>query len=42
MHIIGALDLEKYKCVTTDIITKDVVITEKQIEHIKEHHPNDF
>lgn len=42
VHIIGALDLEKYKCVTTDIITKDVVITEKQIEHIKEHHPNDF
>ncbi|MGN0501424.1 MAG: PBECR2 nuclease fold domain-containing protein [Ruminococcus sp.] len=27
---------------TADIITKDVVITEKQIEHIKEHHPNDF
>ena len=26
MHIIGALDLEKYKCVTTDIITKDVVL----------------
>ena len=40
--IIGALDLDKYKCVTEDIITKVVVITEKQIEHIKERHPNDF
>lgn len=42
VRIIGALDLDKYKCVTEDIITKVVVITEKQIEHIKERHPNDF
>ena len=42
VHKIGEIDIEKYKCVTADIITKDVVITEKQIEHIKEHHPNDF
>lgn len=42
VHKIGEIDIEKYKCVTADIITKDVVITEKQIEHIIEHHPHDF
>lgn len=36
------LDIAKYKCVTPDIITDEVIITDKQIEHIKERHPHDF
>ena len=28
--------------VTSDILTDEVIITDKQIEHIKERHPNDF
>ena len=42
VHIIGKLDVETYSCVTEDIITDDVIITDKQIEHIKERHPDDF
>ncbi|MCD8381534.1 MAG: hypothetical protein LUC30_01245 [Clostridiales bacterium] len=36
------LDPELYHCVTSDIATDEVVITEKQIEHIKERHPDDY
>lgn len=36
------LDIEKYKCVTGDIATKEVVITDERIQHIKDRHPNDF
>lgn len=42
VHIIGKIDVEIYKCVTKDIMTDEVIITERQIEHIKERHPNDF
>ena len=42
MHSIGKIDIEKYKCITSDIITDEVVITEKQIEHIRERHPNAY
>lgn len=42
VHYIGKLNKEIYRCVTEDIITDDVVITEKQIEHIKLRHPNDY
>ena len=39
VHYIGKIDRNIYKCVTKDIITDEVIITEKQIEHIKENHP---
>lgn len=42
MHYIGKINKEIFKCVTGDIVTDEVIITEKQIEHIKERHPNDF
>ena len=42
VHIVGKIDVEIYKCVTEDIQTDEVIITERQIEHIKERHPNDF
>lgn len=42
MIYIGKIDIEKYKCITNDIQTDEVVITEKQIEHIKERHPKDY
>lgn len=31
-----------YSCVTKDISTDELIISEKQIEHIFEKHPNDF
>lgn len=42
MKYICKIDIEKYKCITNDIQTDEVVITEKQIEHIKERHPKDY
>lgn len=42
VHYIGKLDRNIYKCVTDDIVTEDVIITEKQIEHIRANHPNDY
>ena len=42
VHFVGKIDIEKYRCITEDIQTDEVIITEKQIEHIKERHPNDY
>ena len=42
VHKIGTIDREKYRCVSKEILTDEVVITDERIEHIKEHHPNDY
>lgn len=42
MYYIGKIDRNIYNCVTPDIQTDEVIITDKQIEHIKERHPNDY
>lgn len=42
MYTVGRIDREIYKCVTKDIATEEVVITDNQIQHIKERHPNDY
>lgn len=36
------LDIEIYKCVSPEFKTREVVITEERIAHIKERHPNDY
>lgn len=42
MHFIGKIDKNIYKCVTDDIVTDEVIITDTQIRHIKDRHPNDY
>ena len=42
MHIIGKIDRNIYKCITEDIVTDEVVITDERIQHIKERHPGDY
>lgn len=42
VHYIGKINKDIYKCVTEDIVTEDVIITDERINHIKERHPNDF
>lgn len=42
VHTVGRIDVEKYKVVTDTIRTDEVVITDERIEHIKDHHPNDY
>ena len=42
VHTVGKIDKEIYKCVTKDIVTDEVIITDNQIQHIKDRHPNDY
>ena len=42
VHYIGKLDKNIYKCVTDDITTDEVIITDERISHIKDHHPGHF
>ena len=42
MHIISKINKNIYKCVTEDITTEEVIITDNQINHIKNRHPNDY
>ena len=42
VHFIGRLDKDIYCCVTDNVMTKDVIITDERIRHIKEHHPGDY
>ena len=39
---VGKIDKDIYKCVTKEIITDEVVITEERIQHIRERHPEDY
>lgn len=42
MRKICDLDMELYRCVSPDIRTGEVIITEERIEHIVRHHPGDY
>lgn len=39
MQHIGKIDIDIYKKISTNILTDEVVLTEKQREHIKLRHP---
>ena len=42
VHFVGKINKDIYSCVTKDIVTDEVIITDERIQHIKERHPNDF
>ncbi|MCD8015581.1 MAG: hypothetical protein LUG99_20965 [Lachnospiraceae bacterium] len=42
VHFIGKINVEIYKCVTDDIVTDDVIITDERISHIKERRGQEF
>ena len=42
VNFICKLDRSIYSCITEDITTDEVVITEERIQHIKDRHPNDY
>lgn len=39
VQTIGHIDTEKYRGITDDIVTDEVIITGKQIQHIEDRHP---
>lgn len=42
VHLVGKIDKNIYKCITDDIATDEVIITDERIQHIMERHPNDY
>lgn len=42
MHTVGRIDMEIYRCITQDITTDEVIITDERIEHIKSRHPGHY
>ena len=42
VHSVGRINVEIYRCVTKDITTDEVIITDERIMHIKERHPDDY
>ena len=42
MQLVGRINIEIYKCITEDIITDEVIITDERIQHIIDNHPNDY
>lgn len=42
MHYIGKINRNIYKCITDNIVTDEVIITDERISHIIERHPDDY
>lgn len=42
MHFVGKINRDIYSCITTDIVTDEVIITNERIQHIKDRHPYDY
>ena len=42
IHSLGILDWEIYDCISRDHVTDEVIITEEQIVHIRERHPEAY
>lgn len=42
MHTVGKINRGIYRCITDDIVTDEVIITDERIRHIQERHPNDY
>lgn len=42
VHTVGRIDIEKYRCITGDITTDEVIITPERIQHIEERHPGAY
>lgn len=42
VHSVGKIDKDIYKCITDDIVTDEVIITDERIAHIQKRHPNDY
>ena len=42
VQTVGRIDIEKYRCITDEIATDEVIITPERIQHIEERHPGDY
>ncbi len=42
MHTVGRIDIEKYRCITDNITTDEVIITSERIAHIQLRRGDEF
>ena len=42
VHPVGKIDKNIYKCITEDIVTDEVIITDNQIQHILDRHQDAY
>lgn len=42
LQTVGRIDRDKYRCITDNITTDEVIITEERIQHIRDRHPGDY
>ena len=42
MQYVGKIDKELFRCVSENITTDEVIITDERVQHIKERHPGDY
>ena len=42
VHFVGNIDRKLYKCITEDIVTDEVIITDNQMQHILDRHPEAY
>ena len=42
VHSVGRINRDIYKCITEDIATDEVIITENQMQHILDRHPDAY
>ena len=42
VQFVTILDVEKYKCISRELSTPKVIVTDTQIEHIRQRHPETF
>ena len=42
VHSVGKIDRDIYKCITEDIVTDEVIITDNQMQHILDRHPEAY
>ena len=42
VRAIGLIDLNIFSCISKDIATSEVILTDERIDHINDRHPGDF
>ena len=42
LQTVGRIDRDKYRCITDNITTDEVIITKERIQHIRDRHPGDY
>ena len=42
VHSVGKINRDIYRCITEDIVTEDVIITDNQMQHILDRHPDAY